>query len=89
MVACLPLIAAGVVGLYGVILIAIFFIYTSSSSLTAKESSSLTAKESSSLTAKDQRDAVLTAAVCAAAALAGRANSRSLSVTTVTLCSHV
>lgn len=52
-VAGLPLIAVGVVGLYGVILVAIFFIYTSP------------------VTAKDQRDAVLTAAVCATAALAG------------------
>jgi hypothetical protein len=52
-VAGLPLIVAGVAGLYGVILIGVFFIYTSP------------------VPAKDQRDAILTGAGCAAAALVG------------------
>jgi hypothetical protein len=52
-VAGLPLIVAGVAGLYGVILIGIFFIYVKPDQ------------------AKDQRDAILTGAVCAAAALIG------------------
>jgi hypothetical protein len=52
-VAGLLLIVAGVAGLYGVILIGIFFIYVHPDQ------------------AKDQRDAILTGAVCAAAALIG------------------
>ena len=49
----LPLIVAGVAGLYGVILVGIFFVYVSPDSAT------------------DRRDAILTGAVCAAAALIG------------------
>jgi hypothetical protein len=52
-VAGLPLIVAGVAGLYGVILIGVFFIYVKPDQ------------------AKDQHDAILTGAVCAAAALIG------------------
>ncbi len=52
-VAGLPLIVAGVAGLYGVILIGIFFVYVHPDQ------------------AKDQRDAILTGAACAAAALIG------------------
>jgi hypothetical protein len=52
-VAGLPLLVAGVAGLYGVILIGIFFIYVKPDQ------------------AKDQRDAIVTGAVCAAAALIG------------------
>ena len=52
-VAGLPLVVAGVAGLYGIILIGIFLVYVSPGP------------------AKDQRDAILTGAVCAAAALAG------------------
>jgi hypothetical protein len=49
----LPLIVAGVAGLYGVILIGIFFVYVSP------------------ISAKDQHDAIVTGAVCAAAAVVG------------------
>jgi hypothetical protein len=52
-VAGLPLIVAGVAGLYGVILIGVFFIYVKPDQ------------------AKDQHDAIVTGAVCAAAALIG------------------
>jgi hypothetical protein len=52
-VAGLPLIVAGVAGLYGVILIGIFLLSVSP------------------ISAKDQHDAILTGAVCAAAALVG------------------